>query len=63
MFLLLLITDKVPNEKEEDQGGKNIERHIQLEILIIKLNVKKICVLYLEEAKEEDQDFMSYKKT
>ena len=34
MFQLLLIIVKVQNEKEEDPGGKNIERHTQLEMLI-----------------------------
>ena len=34
MFQLLLIIVKVQNEKEEDPGEKNIERHTQLETLI-----------------------------
>ena len=37
MCLLPLITDKDPNEKKEDQGEKNIERHL--------MAYKEICSL------------------
>ena len=48
MFPSLLTIDRDPNEKEE----KNIERPIQLEILITLLWVKK----------EEDRSYMGYKE-
>ena len=49
MFQLLLIIDKDLNEEEK----RNIERPIQLEVLITLLWVKK----------EEDQNYMAYKET
>ena len=52
MYPSLLTIDKDLIEKEEDQGKKNIERYIQLEILITRPWVKK----------EVDQDSMSYKE-
>ena len=67
MFPSLLIIDKVQNEKEEDQGGKNIERHTQLETLItlptLEEKWKKEIFITLEWApKVGDQEFIMYKE-
>ena len=67
MCLLPLITDKDPNEKKEDQGGKNIERHIQLEMLITlqKQEEKwKKGIFTTREwvPREADQEFIMYKE-
>ena len=52
MFQLLLIIVKDLNADVNEDPKRNIEKHIQLEILITLLWVKK----------EEDQGFMSYKE-